>query len=70
MFIVIVFYDVKTLFKISFQKFQILWWDSNSPDFMPSHIKHMDKMHKISVISNTPLSQLSVGISFIAQNFI
>ena len=37
---------------------------------MPSHIKHMDKMHKISVISNTPLSQLSVGISFIVQNFI
>ena len=37
---------------------------------MPSHIKHMDKMHKISVISNTPLSQLSDGISFIAQNFI
>ena len=37
---------------------------------MPSHIKHMDKMCNISVISNTPLSQLSVGITFIAQNFI
>ena len=30
-------------------------------DFMPLHIKHMDKMHKISVISNSPLFQLSVG---------
>ena len=37
---------------------------------MPSHIKHMDKMHKMAVISNSPLSQLSVGISFIAQKFI
>ena len=37
---------------------------------MPTHIKHMDKMLKISVISNTPLSQLFVGTSFIAQNFI
>ena len=37
---------------------------------MPSHIKHMDKTHKISVISNSPLFQLSVGISFIAQNII
>ena len=37
---------------------------------LPSHIKHMDKMHKISVIPNTPLSQLSVGVSFIVQNFI
>ena len=63
------FLDVKTLLKISFQKFQI-WWDSNSPDFMPSHIKRMDKMLKISVISNTPSSQLFVGTSFIAQNFI
>ena len=30
----------------------------------------MDKMHKMSVISNSPLFQPSVGISFIAQNFI
>ena len=37
---------------------------------MPSHIKHMDKMHKISVISNSSLSQLSFGISFILKNFI
>ena len=37
---------------------------------MPTHIKHMDKMLKISVIWNTPLSQLFVGTSFIAQNFI
>ena len=37
---------------------------------MPSHIKHMDKMHKILVISNSPLSRLSVGISFITQTFI
>ena len=37
---------------------------------MPCHIEHMDKMLKISVVSNTPLSQLFVGISFIAQNFI
>ena len=44
----------KTLFKISFQKFQI-WWDSNSPDFVPSHIKHMDKMHKIEVILKQPI---------------
>ena len=35
---------------------------------MPSHIKHMDKMHKISAISNSPLSLHSVGMSFIAQN--
>ena len=37
---------------------------------MPSHIKRMDKILKISVISNTPSSQLFVGTSFIAQNFI
>ena len=37
---------------------------------MPSHIKHMDKMHKISVISNSSLSQLSFSISFILKNFI
>ena len=37
---------------------------------MPSYIKHMDKMHKISVISNSSLSQLSFGISFILKNFI
>ena len=30
----------------------------------------MDKMHKISVISNSSLSQLSFGISFILKNFI
>ena len=30
----------------------------------------MDKTHKISVISNSPLFQLFVGISFIVQNFI
>ena len=35
-----------------------------------SHSAFMNKMHKISVISNTPLSQLSVGIGFIAQNVI
>ena len=44
--------------------------DSSSWDFMPSHIKHMDKMHKISVISNSSMSQLSFGISFILKNFI
>ena len=37
---------------------------------MPSHIKHMDKMHKISVISNSSMSQLSFGISFILKSFI
>ena len=37
---------------------------------MPSHIKHMDKMHKISVNSNSSMSQLSFGISFILKNSI
>ena len=53
---------------LKFPSLQIKW-NSNSLDFMPSHIKHMHKTHKISVISNSPLFQFC-WLSFIVQNFI